>query len=305
MFDIVELGKVIGFEFTHVGLCKISIFESILPPGDANSKSLIFISKPDNDSLHTILETKADVILLEIKWGMQNQSELNKISKSIFLVDQPRLIVSKLLKEMYPDEDTHFKGIHPTAIIDAEAQLHSKTTIGPNCIIGKCIIGEDSRIDAFSTVKDRVKIGKRVIIREHCTIGGTGFSFPRDNNGILHRTPHIGGVRIEDDVQIFQFVNVDSGTLTETLIRRGTKIDHYAHIGHNTSVGEDCIIAAGVVLCGKSKLGSRSWAGVNCVIKEGIKVGKDCIIGISAVVLNDVNDNTTVVGVPAKEIKRK
>ena len=305
MYNLQELLQSLETNYIHIGKSDCASFEYILPYKDADEKSLIFVNKPNKDTFKVLKETKAPVILIEINWGEKYQEEITALNKSVFLVHHPRNLMGAILKKMYPNEDRHFEGIHPTAIIDPEANIHPSVTIGPFSIIGKCVIGEESRIDAYSIVKDNVKIGKRVIIREHCTIGSAGFGFSRDDDGFLHRIPHIGGVVIEDDVQLYPYVNVDRGTFTETRVGRGTKVDHYAHIGHNSSIGEDCIITAGTVLCGKSSIGARSWTGVNCVIKEGVRVGKECTIGIGAVVLRDVEDNAVVAGVPAKPLIKK
>ena len=96
-------------------------------------------------------------------------------------------------------------GIHDTASVHPEASIHSSVTLGKHCVIGKCVIGEGSRIGDFSTVKDGAIIGKNVVIREYCLIGGSGFGFSADTDGKNERIPHIGVVVIEDDVEIFPF----------------------------------------------------------------------------------------------------
>ena len=205
---------------------------------------------------------------------------------------------------MYPKQNSDAPRVHSTALVDPSARIHPSVRIGPYCVIGKCRIGEASDVGAFTVIGDRVRIGRRVRILEHCMIGGPGFSFERDKTGRLVRTPHVGGVVIEDDVDLFPYVNVDRATLTETRVKRGAKIDHYAHIGHNCTVGRDSVVTAGTVMCGGSHLGAGTWAGVGSIIKEKVRTGKRGIIGLGAVVLKDTEDDSVVVGVPAKPIRK-
>jgi len=140
---------------------------------------------------------------------------------------------------------------------------------------------------------------------DHCVIGRDGFHFVKDGKykDWLH-FPHVGRVVIEDDVEIFPFANVDRGTLGETRICRGAKIDHYVHVSHNVVVGEHTVLTAGVVLCGGSRIGHHSWAGIGSMVKEKVKVGNEVTLGMGAVVIRDVPDGQTVAGVPAKELKK-
>lgn len=214
------------------------------------------------------------------------------------IVDSPKLVYTRII-ELFM-EAPQFLGIHPTAIIDSQAEIHPSVSIGAYCVIGKSKIGENTRIDASCIVHDKVQIGKNVWIREHCSIGGGGFGFIRNENGKLEKMHHIGGVVIEDEVELFPFVNVDRATLSETRIRKGTKVDHYAHIGHNCTIGEDCIITAKVVFCGGSSVGSSTWIGVGTIIKEKVKVGNKVLIGLGSIVTKDIPDGETWMGAPAK-----
>jgi UDP-3-O-[3-hydroxymyristoyl] glucosamine N-acyltransferase len=178
-------------------------------------------------------------------------------------------------------------------------------TISAFSIIGKCEIGENSIIGSHSIIKDGVIIGKNVVIREHCLIGGPGFGMVRDEHGHVFRMPHIGHTVIEDDVEIFPYTNVDRATFGLTRIKRGAKLDHYVHVGHNSQVGLDTIVTAGVVFCGKSSVGDRAWLGVGSILKEGVVVEDDTFVGFGSVVLKTVKAGTTVIGVPARPLDKK
>jgi UDP-3-O-[3-hydroxymyristoyl] glucosamine N-acyltransferase len=302
MYHLSELLTTLGIHFERLGQKREDLFLRIAPVKQSGEDCLIFIHKPDELTPEMLKHTSFAVALMEYGWGMGKASKLNSMNLSIFLVKHPRLVLAGILSMLYPDEDAFEAGIHPSSSIHPEADIHSTVSIGQNCMIGKCKIGENSRIHAYTTIKDNVIIGKDVIIREYCMIGGCGFGFVRDEADRLVRIPHIGKVIIEDHVELFPYVNVDRATLGETIVKTGAKIDHYAHIGHNSTVGDHSVITAGTVLCGGSSIGKRSWAGVHSIIKEKIAVGDDVTLGLGSVVTEDIQNGTVAAGVPAKPI---
>lgn len=306
-YDLDDLLRKLNIAYSAVG-ANVSIynrFAKIAPKERGREDDLIFINVPDDNTIKILTETKASCILLEAIWGQQHLTDIEKLGKRIYLVAHPRLVIAKLMKHIYKRIEAKPSGIHPTAIIDRKANIHKSVFIGPYCIIGNCSIGEGSQIHSHAIINDHVRIGKNVTIREHCLIGSDGFAFPRDDKGTLLRLTHIGGVIIEDNVEIFPFSNVDRGTFGDTVIESGTKIDHYVHVGHNSRIERDCFIAAGVVFCGSSTIGAKSWAGVGSIIKQSTKVGRCVTLGLGAVVIKDVDDGDTVAGVPAKSLQKK
>jgi len=218
------------------------------------------------------------------------------------MVDNARLCFARALKLFVADKDA--PGKDSTAKIDDSGFIHASVVVGPHCVIGKRSIGEGSCIGAHTVIGDGAFIGKNVKIREFCSIGGSGFSFVRNEQGSLEEMPQIGSVVIEDNVELFPHVNVDRGTLEETRIRRGSKVDHHSHIAHNTTIGKDCLIAAHVVLCGGSKVGSRSFLGVGSVLRQDIIVGNDVVIGMGSVVTKNILSGSVAYGNPCKIIGR-
>ncbi|MFH1944814.1 MAG: hypothetical protein ABIJ35_06355 [Acidobacteriota bacterium] len=304
MFDLEEFLSERHHNFKKINPDYPSLFETIQPLQVAEKGSLIFINKPTEKTFDVLEKTVASVVLAEKQWGEENRKKLESFNKAFFLVRSPRLIITELLKHLYPEDDAVApEGIHPSAQIHPEADIHSTVAIGQFCIIGKCRIGEGSVVGPFSVVKDNVTIGKNVTVREYCLLGGAGFGFERDDHAVPQRIPHIGSVVIEDNVEIFPYVNIDRGTLSETRIKKNTKIDHYCHIGHNTVIGENCIITAGTVFCGGCSIGDRTWTGVGSIVKQKVQVGNDVVLGLGAVVIKNVEDNQIVGGVPARLIR--
>jgi len=305
MRTISEILAKLKIPYTRLGRCLIDTFDDIMPLELVKEGSLVFCNKPDISVFKSLNDNHNVIVLIEKKWGEENHDALANSNASILLVDNPRLVVAKILRLTHPEEDTWEKGIHPTAIVHPDANIDPSVSIGPYAIVGKCSIGENSCIGASTIIKDFAIIGKKVIIREFCHIGGCGFGMVRDAaTKKLLRFPHIGRVVLEDEVELFPYVNVDRGGLGNTTIKRGAKIDHYAHIGHNCTVGENAIITARTVMCGGSSIGANSWSGVGVIIKEKVSVGDDVTIGLGAVVLKNVDDNDIVAGVPAISIKK-
>lgn len=296
MHDLLAILDSLGIAYELLTPGKRAAFDAILPPAQATSSSAVFLKKADAEAFRT----PAAVFVVS-----RGAAAPEGIEATVAAVDHPRRVMQRVLSVIAPDEEVEAGTIDPTARIAEGAEIHPTVSIGPYSIIGRCVIGEGSRIGPYVRIHDGAVLGKRVQVREHCLIGGTGFGFVRDEDGTLARIPHVGGVVIEDDVELFPYANVDRGTLVPTTIRRGAKIDHYCHIGHNTSVGEDAIVTAGVVMCGSSRIGARTWIGVGSIIKEGVSVGDNATTGLGAVILRDVEPGGVVAGVPAKPLAPK
>lgn len=182
--------------------------------------------------------------------------------KALILVKNPRLWFVRVIKRFFPLKPQ--PAIHPTA-----------------------------------TINDCVKIGKNVRIGPGCRIGFDGFGYEKNERGIWENFPHHGGVIIEDDVEISSNTCIDRGTLSDTIIGRGTKIDNLVHIGHNAKIGKNCIITP-MCMMGRSIIGDDTWIGPCSSILPGVNVGKGAFIGMGSVVVRDVEEYTLVYGVPAR-----
>lgn len=152
-------------------------------------------------------------------------------------------------------------------------------------------------------IPDFVKLGKNVTIHECCIIGAEGFGYERlESNELIH-VPHIGGIVIGDNVEIYPMTIIDRGTVNDTIIGEGTKIDKNCHIGHNSIIGKNCIICSGALICGSVKIGDNVWVGPHSTIINKATIANNVYIGIHTNIIADVlKEGAKMVGNPAREI---
>jgi UDP-3-O-[3-hydroxymyristoyl] glucosamine N-acyltransferase len=105
-------------------------------------------------------------------------------------------------------------------------------------------------------------------------------------------------------VDIGSYVCIDKGTMSDTVIGRGSKIDNLCQISHNVVLGENCIILSQSAIAGGTKIGDSTWVAPHACIKDTITIGKNVVVGMGSVVTKSIDDGWTVYGVPAKLIKR-
>jgi UDP-3-O-[3-hydroxymyristoyl] glucosamine N-acyltransferase len=232
-------------------------------------------------------------------------SNLSKKQQFIF-VDNPRAAFIKIINKISKNDNKKV-GISPTAIVSATASIGSNCYIGNNVVIGEdCKIGNDTVISDRAVIVQKCIIGNNCVIEPGVTIGADGFAYERDKKTLeLERFPHIGGVRIGDNVEICANSSIARGSISDTVIGDGTKLDALVHVAHNVIIGSNCELTAGTIIGGSTIIGDTSWMGLNCTLKNKIKIGNKVIVGAGACVIHDVPDEDIVAGVPAKSIKHK
>ena len=159
-----------------------------------------------------------------------------------------------------------------------------------NCVIGNNVLIKNTIIGNNSNILDGAIIGKK----------GFGF-FPGKNKNI--RYPHIGSVIIGNDVEIGCNNTIDRGSLSNTIIGDGTFLDNQVHIAHNVKIGKNCIITGQVGFAGSSLIGNRVMIGGQAGISGHLKIGNNVHIGGGSGVINDIPDNSKIMGYPATNLR--
>ena len=278
---------------------------------NATNKDLTFFHSKNYSELAS--KTKASYCVT-----VENLSQFLPDSCKKIIVKNVLLSIAKITKEFYPksivdDFDDTVKDISKT-LFKKKVKFGKNVLIGKNVKIGKnCLIGHNTIIERNVTIGSNCSIGSNTIIRntiikdnvsilDGCIIGKKGFGFfPNKNKNI--RYPHIGIVIINENCEIGCGCTIDRGSLSNTIIGKNTYLDNQVHIAHNNKIGDNCIIAGQVGFAGSSTLGNNVMIGGQAGVSGHLKVGNNVQIGGGSGVINDIPDNTKVMGYPAKNLR--
>jgi UDP-3-O-[3-hydroxymyristoyl] glucosamine N-acyltransferase len=271
------------------------------PIGEAAENDLAFCWYGGEKGASYIAKSKAGAILC--KTEMQGKVH-PRGSQLLVFTDNPRLAFVRAVNEMQGRKK--LAGISPRAVISEKAKIGSGCYVGDYVVIGdNCTIGDNTVIyDRVSLVQNCV-VGRNCLIQSGAAIGSDGFAFERHETGELEKFPHRGFVKIGDNVEIYANCSIARGSLSDTVIDNGTKLDAMVHIAHNVVVGKNCELTAGTIIGGSTTVGDTTWTGLNSTLKNGIRVGRNVIVASGASVIHDVPDGDIVAGVPARSIRHK
>jgi UDP-3-O-[3-hydroxymyristoyl] glucosamine N-acyltransferase len=266
---------------------------------DAGQGDLAFCAWDGEKGITSISNSKAGIILCK---NTLKGKAANPGSQLVFL-DNPRFVFVHFVNRARNMEAA--RSVSEKAVIARSAAVGSNCQIGPFATIGEgCVIGDNVVIEDRVTIKN-CTIGDNCIVQSGVAIGSEGFAYERDPQGRLERFPHLAGVIIGNNVEICANVSIARGSLTDTVIGDGAKLDALVHIAHNVRVGDSCQLAAGTIIGGSTQLGRSCWTGLNSTLKNTIKLGDNVLVAAGACVIGDVPDGDIVAGVPAKSIKQK
>ena len=282
-------------------------------------KDILSAKKNEITFFHS-LKYKDEMLKSKASYCITSKNLEKYIPKSCktLLVDNVLISISKITNLFYPnaindDFDENVKSIENSKNY-TNLSIGKNVLIGNNIKIGKnCSIGHNTIIESNVVIGNNCSIGSNVIIRKSIIgdnvkildasiIGKKGFGFfPNDKNNI--RYPHIGLVIVEDNVEIGCNNVIDRGSLSNTVIGFNTYIDNQVHIAHNVKIGKNCIIAGQVGFAGSSVIGNNVMIGGQAGISGHLKIGNNVKIGGGSGVINDIPNNSVVMGYPAKNVK--
>lgn len=242
--------------------------------------------------------------------------------RSAIRSDDPTLDFCRAVSWLLPPRAAT-PGIHSSAVVAGGAQVDPSASIGPGCTIGSgarigarsllhagvsvysgVTVGSDCVIHSRTVIGEGVVLGDRVVLHPGVVLGADGFGYVGDGAGGLAKVPQLGGVVIEDDVEIGAGSTVDRGSLGDTRIGRGTKVDNLVQIGHNCSIGEQVIIVAQVGLAGSTTVENGAVLLGQAGAVGHLTIGAGAVVGPQAGVHKDVPPGVRVMGSPHRENRR-
>ncbi|SFF09701.1 UDP-3-O-[3-hydroxymyristoyl] glucosamine N-acyltransferase [Sulfitobacter brevis] len=261
--------------------------------------------------------------------------------EAAILPDRPRFAMAGLTRML--DAGQGFaNGIHPSAVIDPSAELGEGVSVGPLAIISAgakigarsvigphCFVGQDVTLGADAYLREQVSIGARVqigarfIAQPGARIGGDGFSFVTAEPSTVEAARHslgdqgdaklqpwarihsLGAVTIGDDVEIGMGATIDCGTIRNTVIGDGSKLDNQVHLGHNVVVGKHCLLCGQVGVAGSVTIGDHVVLGGQVGVSDNIFIGAGVIAGGGTKLMTNVPAGRSMLGYPGTQMDKQ
>ncbi|OUU79229.1 MAG: hypothetical protein CBC38_05655 [Gammaproteobacteria bacterium TMED78] len=288
-------------ELANLFGCKLEgnpnqVIDSISTLENAKENSLCFFL--DSSNIDILSSTRAGCVIL-------TESKKNSCPTSCLLVSDPYLTYAKVASYLYPPPKLD-GGNHESASISGDARISSSAKlsenvvirdnvvigdnvfIGPNTVIGSnSCIANKSIISENVTIKNNVKIGERCYLHSGCVIGSDGFGFVIEGDEWIP-VPQIGGVKIGSDVEIGANSTIDCGTIEDTIISKGVKIDNLVHIGHNVKIGQFTAIAGCGAIAGSTVIGKRCRLGGGASVLGHLDITDDVFINARSTVTKSI-----------------
>lgn len=276
---------------------------------EAGEGDLSFISNPKY--YHYASTTGASILL--VSKSFESPEDLKA---TLVRVDDPYASLARLMA-MVANARPKPKGIEnpvyvsPGTDLPDDIYLGAFSYIGKNVKIGKgaliypqvyigdgCEIGADTVLYAGVKIYSGCKIGNNCIIHSGAVIGSDGFGFA-PSNGHFEKIPQMGGVVLEDNVEIGANTTIDRATFGNTVIGKGTKLDNLIQVAHNVTIGQDNVFAAQVGVAGSTRIGDRNKVGGQCGFAGHLTIGNDNEFGAQSGLHANVGDKKRMIGYPA------
>ncbi|ONI81574.1 hypothetical protein ALI144C_19900 [Actinosynnema sp. ALI-1.44] len=241
------------------------------------------------------------------------------VDRPHLVADEPRVAFEKFLT-MYRRPLPSRPGVHPTAVVDASAEVDDTASVGPYVVVERgarigagaqvfpfCYVGEGCTVGEYTVLYPHVvlyqdvEIGVRCIVHAHVTLGADGFGFRWDGDA-HQKVDHVGGVVIGDDVEIGAGSAVDRATAGATELGNGVKLDNLVQIGHNTRIGDHTVICGQSAVAGSAVLGNRVTMAGQTGVADHVTVADDVSLAVRTLTTKDIREPGAYYGVPARPL---
>lgn len=241
--------------------------------------------------------------------------------KTLLYADDPYVAFAEALRLFHPAR-SFAAGIHSTAVVERNCEIAPDCHVGPFVVIGEgsrlmegtvveagsvvgrnCLIGEGCHLYPRVVLYDNSELGQGVVLHSGVVVGSDGFGYAwRDGRGV--KVPQVGRAVIEENVEIGANSTIDRGTLTETKIGAGTKVDNLVQVAHNVRTGKSCVLVAQSGISGSTELGDGVVIAGQSGLVGHIRIGSGCKIGAKSAVTKSLPENSFVTGHPAQPHRR-
>jgi UDP-3-O-[3-hydroxymyristoyl] glucosamine N-acyltransferase len=316
--NVADIAQLTGSELLTKQFADRKI-EHLASLDNATSDSLVFLEGKKNETALRNLKAAA-VLCAEAQAGLIPEGIAVLVSRS---PQRDFAAVGRKLFEqaVHPRSLLGIPGISENATIHPTAEIEGTVTIEPGAVIGANVsIGSGSTISANSVIGAGCKIGRdciiapnvsvtyallgnRVYLHPGVRIGQDGFGFVPGPAG-LEKVPQLGRVIIQDNVEIGANTTIDRGSLSDTVIGEGTKIDNLVQVAHNVKIGRHCVIAAHTGISGSVTIGDMAMIGGRVGLADHINIGSRVQIAAASGVMNDIPDGERWGGLPARPLKQ-
>lgn len=264
---------------------------------DAGPGQLGFLANPRYRA--QLAQTRAGVVVLR-------DSDADGWAGTALIAPDPYVAFAKIaaLFERKPD---HPPGIHPTAVVDADARIDASASIGPHASIGArsrvdagavigpgCVIGDDCVVGAGCvlvarvTLVTRVRLGQRVLVHPGAVLGADGFGIAMDH-GQWVKVPQLGGVVVGDDCEIGANTTIDRGALDDTVLENDVRLDNQIQIGHNVHIGAHTAMAGCSAVAGSARIGRHCLIGGGAGILGHLEVCDRVVVTAMSLVTHSIH----------------
>jgi UDP-3-O-[3-hydroxymyristoyl] glucosamine N-acyltransferase len=277
-------------------------FSGVAALDRASPSDLSFFDKPAHAPVARATDAGACLTIADLAGELPSNS-------AALIVSEPYAAFVAVARAMFPDalrpsslapagaiESAHIHPdarleqdvtIEPGVVIGAGAEIGCGTIIGANSVIGAEVrIGRDCSIGAGCTVLHAL-IGDRVILQPGCRLGQDGFGFLLSAEG-HKKVPDVGRVIVQDDVEIGAGTAIDRGSVGDTVIGEGSKIDNLVEVGHNVTIGRHCLIVAGSGIGGSASIGDFAMLKASAQVADHVTIGEGAMIAAGSGVHRDV-----------------
>ncbi|MEM1452942.1 MAG: UDP-3-O-(3-hydroxymyristoyl)glucosamine N-acyltransferase [Planctomycetota bacterium] len=307
-----ELAALCGGAVEGDGSCEIAG-----PAGldDAGPGQISFLAQ--QGYAEKLASTKASAVVVT------RDLEVDRDDLHLVRCDDPEIAFTEIVLAYAPQIPPLAEGIDPTAVVDPTAELAEGVRVGPQATIGAgarigagvtvhagvrvgplCVVGEGSCLHPNVVLYPSTVLGARCVVHAGSVLGSDGLGF-RNEGGRWIKTPQVGNVVLEDDVEVGANVAIDCARFGSTVVGEGTKLDNLVHLAHNVRTGQNCLILAQVGIAGSSTLGSHVILAGQVGVAGHLNIGDGARVAAQSGLAKDVPAGMEMFGSPAGPSREK